>query len=54
MLLGGDSLTACALPSIIATWLTTLLIYGYSRRLSCRPLGGLAAQLVYATTGMVL
>src|SRR2546421_1803393 len=30
MLLGTDSLLAVRLPSVIATWLTTLLIYGYS------------------------
>ncbi len=51
--MGRGSLVAVRLPSVIATWLTTLLIYGYSRRFLSR-LGALAAGLVFATMGMVL
>ena len=53
MVLGTGSLLAVRLPSVIATWLTTLLIYGYSRRFLSR-LGSLAAGFAFATMGMVL
>jgi 4-amino-4-deoxy-L-arabinose transferase-like glycosyltransferase len=53
MLLGTGSLLAVRLPSVIATWLTTLLIYGYSRRFLSR-LGALTAGFAFATMGMVL
>ena len=53
MLLGTGSLLAVRLPSVIATWLTTILIYGYSRQFLSR-LGALTAGFAFATMGMVL
>jgi 4-amino-4-deoxy-L-arabinose transferase-like glycosyltransferase len=53
MLFGASSLLAVRLPSVIATWLTTLLIYGYGRQFLSR-LGSLAAGFAFATMGMVL
>jgi 4-amino-4-deoxy-L-arabinose transferase-like glycosyltransferase len=50
---GDASLLAVRLPSALATWLTTLLIYGYSRVFLAR-LGALAAGLAFATMGQVL
>src|SRR6202035_5031438 len=48
MLLGTGSLLAVRLPSVIATWLTTLLIYAYSRQFLSR-LGALTAGFAFAT-----
>jgi 4-amino-4-deoxy-L-arabinose transferase-like glycosyltransferase len=53
MLWGTGSLLAVRLPSVVATWLMTLIVYGYSRRF-LEPLGALAAGFAFATTGMVL
>jgi 4-amino-4-deoxy-L-arabinose transferase-like glycosyltransferase len=53
MLWGTGSLLAVRLPSIAATWLMTLIVYGYSRRF-LEPLGALAAGFAFATSGMVL
>ncbi len=50
---GGPTLWTVRLPSVLATWLTTLLIYGYGRRFMT-PLGALASGLAFATMGMVL
>jgi 4-amino-4-deoxy-L-arabinose transferase-like glycosyltransferase len=40
-------------PSVVATLLTTLLIYGYTRRMTSR-FAAVAAAVVYATFGQVL
>lgn len=53
LVMGTGSLVAVRLPSVIATWLTTLLIYGYCRQFLSR-LGSLAAGFSFATMGMVL
>ncbi|HEX3997914.1 MAG TPA: glycosyltransferase family 39 protein [Pirellulales bacterium] len=53
MLFGDCSLLAVRLPSVIATCLTVLLIYGYGRLFLSR-LGAFAAGLAYATMGQVL
>jgi 4-amino-4-deoxy-L-arabinose transferase-like glycosyltransferase len=50
---GDCDLTAVRLPTFLATLLTTLLIYGYSRSFLSR-LGALAAGCAYATLGHVL
>jgi 4-amino-4-deoxy-L-arabinose transferase-like glycosyltransferase len=50
---GDCSLLAVRLPTLLATWLTTLLIYGYGRLFLSR-LGALAAGLAYITMGQVL
>jgi len=54
MWITGDSgLLAVRLPTLLATLLTTIVIYGYSR--TClSPLGSLAAGAAYATMGQVL
>jgi 4-amino-4-deoxy-L-arabinose transferase-like glycosyltransferase len=44
---------AVRLPSVLATLLTTLLVYGYSRTLLSR-LGALAAAVAYATMAQVM
>ncbi len=51
--LGDCSPLAARLPSIIATLLTTLLIYGYARQFTER-VGALSAAAAYATMGQVL
>ena len=51
--LGDGSLSAVRLPSAIATWLTALMIYGYSRVFLSR-LGAMAAGLIFITMGQVL
>jgi 4-amino-4-deoxy-L-arabinose transferase-like glycosyltransferase len=53
LLFGEGSLWAVRLPSVLATWLTTLLIYGYGRQFLSR-FGALSAGFVFATMGMVL
>ncbi len=50
---GDCSLWATRLPSVLATILTTLLIYGCGRQFLSRQ-GAFAAGLVYSSTGMVL
>ncbi len=52
-LTGDCPLWATRLPSVLATLLTTLLIYVYGRQFMSKS-GALAAGLAYATTGMVL
>ena len=47
---GDCSLLAVRLPTMLATWLTVLLIYGYGRLFLSR-LGALAAGLAYAHDG---
>ncbi len=50
----GDCTTfATRLPTVLATLLTTLLVYGYSRNFLPR-LGSLAAAASYATMGLVM
>lgn len=51
--LDDRGLFAVRLPSVMATLLTAVLIYGYSRRF-LSPLGALAAGSAYATFGQVL
>jgi 4-amino-4-deoxy-L-arabinose transferase-like glycosyltransferase len=54
MWLTGDAgLLAVRLPTLLATLLTTVIIYGYSRTF-LSPLGALAAGAAYATMGQVL
>jgi 4-amino-4-deoxy-L-arabinose transferase-like glycosyltransferase len=53
ILLGDCSLLAVRLPTLLATWLTVLLIYGYGRLFLSR-LGALTAGLAYGTMGQVL
>jgi 4-amino-4-deoxy-L-arabinose transferase-like glycosyltransferase len=53
MLLGEVTPLATRLPTAIATLLTTLLIYGYSRQVLSR-VGALGAAISYATMGQVL
>ena len=53
ILLGDCSLLAVRLPTLLATWLTVLLIYSYGRLFLSR-LGALAAGLAYGTMGQVL
>jgi 4-amino-4-deoxy-L-arabinose transferase-like glycosyltransferase len=50
---GDLSLIAVRLPTILATLLTTLLVYGYSRQFLNR-LGALSSGLIYATSAQVL
>lgn len=50
---GECSTLATRLPTVVATLLTTILIYGYSRRFLTRA-GALAAGLAYASMGQVL
>ena len=50
---GDLSLVAVRLPSILATVLTTLLVYAYSRQFLSR-LGALSSALVYCTFAQVL
>ncbi len=52
-LVGGFSLVAVRLPSVLATLLTTLAIYAYSRQYLSR-VGALAAGAAFATMGQVL
>ncbi|HEV2948743.1 MAG TPA: glycosyltransferase family 39 protein [Gemmataceae bacterium] len=53
-LLGGEcDVWAIRLPSVVATLLTSLLIYGYSRLFLSR-LGAFTAGIAYATMGQVL
>ncbi len=51
--LGEDSPLAVRLPTVLATLVTVLLIYGYSRLFLSRA-GALGAGLAYATFGQVL
>ncbi len=51
--LGDCTALAVRLPSVLATWLMVLLIYGYGRTF-LSPLGALTAGLAYATMGQVL
>jgi 4-amino-4-deoxy-L-arabinose transferase-like glycosyltransferase len=51
--LGDCSLAAVRLPTVLATWLTLLLIYAYGRLFLSR-LGALSAALAYGTMGQVL
>jgi len=53
MVRGGVDTAAVRLPSVVATLLTTLLVYGYARTFLSR-LGALAAGAAYATMGQVL
>ena len=53
LLLGDCSLLAVRLPTVLATGLTALLIYGYGRTFLSR-LGAFAAGLAYLTMGQVL
>jgi len=53
LLRGEVDRIAIRVPSAVATVLTTLLIYGYGRRVASR-FAGLAAGFVYATFGQVL
>lgn len=50
---GSQGAVAVRFPTVLATLLTTLLIYGYSRTF-LSPLGALAAGASYATMGQVL
>ena len=50
---GDLSLIAVRLPTILATLLTTLLVYGYSRQFLSRP-GAISSGLIYATFAQVL
>ena len=51
--LGDCSPLAVRLPTVLATLITTLLVYGYSRQFLSR-VGALAAGLAFATSGEVL
>ncbi|HUY92032.1 MAG TPA: glycosyltransferase family 39 protein [Pirellulales bacterium] len=50
---GNHDVVAVRLPTVLATLLTTILIYGYSRRF-LSALGSMAAGAAYATMGQVL
>jgi len=50
---GQVDLVAIRLPTAFALLLTTVLVYGYSRRIMTRP-GALAAAVAFATMGQVL
>ena len=50
---GNHDVVAVRLPTVLATLLTTILIYGYSR-MFLSALGALAAGVAYATMGQVL
>jgi 4-amino-4-deoxy-L-arabinose transferase-like glycosyltransferase len=50
---GNHDVVAVRLPTVLATLLTTILIYGYSR-IFLSALGAMAAGIAYATMGQVL
>jgi 4-amino-4-deoxy-L-arabinose transferase-like glycosyltransferase len=50
---GGHDVVAVRLPTVLATLLTTILIYGYARTF-LTAIGALAAGAAYATMGQVL
>lgn len=52
--LGGFSPFAVRLPTVLATLLTSLLVYGYTASLTGRRAAGLAAGVAYPTMGHVL
>ncbi len=53
VLRGGVDVWAIRLPSVLATWLTSILVYGYSRLFLSR-FGAFTAGVAFATMGQIL